>query len=251
MAITDNMISYWKMDESSGNAADSVGSNTAVNTNVTYGTGKINNGAIFTSNNKRFTCGTGIAPSTALSISFWFNPQSNNLTNLGPVFVFKGNDGVDFGSFLMDGDSNNRVRFGCIAAHATPTIVYGYSPTITVNNNWYHCVGVYNGSNITVYMNGVAGTPQSYSNGIDTYTINTYLGNTNSTRTFNGYLDEVGMWSRALTSTEVTTLYNGGNGLQYPFTTTNVKNVDGLAYASVKSKNGLALASIKNFNGLA
>lgn len=35
------------------------------------------------------------------------------------------------------------------------------------------------------------------------------------------------------------------------YTTTSIKNVNGLAVASVKSKNGLAIASIKNFNGLA
>ena len=48
MALTDNLVSYWKLDESSGNAADSVGSNTLTNTNtVTYSAGKINNGADF------------------------------------------------------------------------------------------------------------------------------------------------------------------------------------------------------------
>jgi hypothetical protein len=33
-----------------------------------------------------------------------------------------------------------------------------------------------------------------------------------------GLIDEVGIWSRALTGAEVTSLYNGGAGLQYPFT---------------------------------
>jgi hypothetical protein len=35
---------------------------------------------------------------------------------------------------------------------------------------------------------------------------------------FNGSIDEVGIWSRALTSSEVTSLYNSGSGRQYPFT---------------------------------
>jgi hypothetical protein len=30
-------------------------------------------------------------------------------------------------------------------------------------------------------------------------------------------LDEVGFWTRALSAAEVTSLYNSGNGLQYPF----------------------------------
>ena len=32
-----------------------------------------------------------------------------------------------------------------------------------------------------------------------------------------GLIDEVGIWTRALTSSEVTELYNSGSGLQYPF----------------------------------
>jgi hypothetical protein len=39
-----------------------------------------------------------------------------------------------------------------------------------------------------------------------------------------GDIDEVGIWSRVLTSTEVTQLYNGGAGLQYPFTNGNNRN---------------------------
>jgi len=34
---------------------------------------------------------------------------------------------------------------------------------------------------------------------------------------FPGYIDELGIWSRALTSDERTALYNGGDGLQYPW----------------------------------
>jgi hypothetical protein len=47
MALTDNLLEYFKFDESSGDATGSVASLSAVNTSVTYGTGKINNGAIY------------------------------------------------------------------------------------------------------------------------------------------------------------------------------------------------------------
>jgi hypothetical protein len=35
---------------------------------------------------------------------------------------------------------------------------------------------------------------------------------------WDGLIDEVGFWKRVLTADERTTLYNGGNGLAYPFT---------------------------------
>ena len=34
---------------------------------------------------------------------------------------------------------------------------------------------------------------------------------------FNGNIDEVAIWGRVLTPTEVSTLYNNGKGLSYPF----------------------------------
>lgn len=37
-------------------------------------------------------------------------------------------------------------------------------------------------------------------------------------RHMNGDIDEIGIWSRIITSGEVTSLYNSGAGLAYPFT---------------------------------
>jgi hypothetical protein len=34
---------------------------------------------------------------------------------------------------------------------------------------------------------------------------------------FDGLIDEIGLWRRVLTADERTQLYNGGNGLTYPF----------------------------------
>ena len=46
-SLLNGLVSYWKLDETSGNAVDNIGGNTGVNTNVTYAAGKINNGAVF------------------------------------------------------------------------------------------------------------------------------------------------------------------------------------------------------------
>jgi hypothetical protein len=34
---------------------------------------------------------------------------------------------------------------------------------------------------------------------------------------FDGTIDEVGIWNRSLSSSEVSELYNGGSGASYPF----------------------------------
>ena len=43
------------------------------------------------------------------------------------------------------------------------------------------------------------------------------LGTTTSPEEFDGIMDEVGIWNRVLSDSEITELYNGGAGLTYPF----------------------------------
>lgn len=194
MALTDNLISYWKLDESSGNASDSVGSNTLTNSNVTYATGKINNGAVFNSTSDTLI-GTSI--SNPLSFSFWYNVTQGNsvtyLANASPDNTIQSNSS-GFTWQIYDGTSNRNF-------------------TTTVKNaTWTHVVFVYNGTGYLLYENGTY---------IETVTSNQIsfdkIGRSGSN--INGTIDEVGIWGRALTSGEVTTLYNSGTGLQYPFIT--------------------------------
>jgi hypothetical protein len=85
MALTDNLVSYWKLDESSGNAADSVGSNTGTNVgSIAYSAGKINNGATMGSS-KRFDCGvTGIniTGKQAFTFAMWAKVSSYTSQNM-------------------------------------------------------------------------------------------------------------------------------------------------------------------------
>ena len=74
MALTDNLVSYWKLDESSGDAVDAVASLSAVNTSVTYSAGKINNGAVYNgSAYHTIADNAAIKPSSDISISCWVN----------------------------------------------------------------------------------------------------------------------------------------------------------------------------------
>ena len=69
---------------------------------------------------------------------------------------------------------------------------------------------------------------------------------------FAGTIDEVGIWSRALTSTEVTSLYNGGAGFQYPFVTAsgpaNLKSLNTNLKANIKSINTNLIANVKSLD---
>ena len=88
---------------------------------------------------------------------------------------------------------------------------YTVNGTHDVINGWNHIVVVYNSSSFLadLYLNGVLDMEDIY------YSDNVYIGG-NSTFLY----DELATWNRALTTDDISTLYNGGTGVFYPDFTT-------------------------------
>jgi len=221
MALTDNLVSYWKLDESSGNAADSVGSNTLTNNNSTaYATGKINNGADFENSSSQYLSiadGTqsGLDITGDLSISFWWKPESHTgFTWLVSKYLIAGNQ-RSYGVYY---DTGNTLYF-VFSNNGTATSGAGYSFTPS-DGTWYHIVIAYNSSGVqTIYVNGSSiGTTSSLATSIFNSSADFWVGGGNNDPDVDGVIDEVGIWSRTLTEVEVGQLYNLTSGLQYPFT---------------------------------
>ncbi len=216
------LISYWKLDESSGNAVDSVGSNTLTNNNsVTYGAALINNGANFgTSNtNKSLSKGSIITPLTSVSIQCWV--KVNTLIPSGTTYgLFEQEDdtnAVIMGVLYDENSGSPRIRADYHKNNVSDNYVY-YTTTMTTSV-WHHIVITYDGSTFTLYFDGVSrGTPLTISGGgSGSVSGNEFtIGEMPRFGSFASMIsDESGIWNRALTSGEVTTLYNGGAGLAY------------------------------------
>ena len=79
MSLLTGLVSYWKLDESSGNAADAHASNTLTNNNtVGYSAAKINNGADYgAGNTNKYLRNSGDLignyQADIFSISLWLN----------------------------------------------------------------------------------------------------------------------------------------------------------------------------------
>jgi hypothetical protein len=233
MALTDGIVSYWKLDESSGNATDSHGPNNLANSGVTYQAGKINNGALFDSGSDTLliTDGaqSGLDFSTEFTISCWVKFNSLPVYGASESWLVSKWQNPPAGSASY-----------CLSLEAHP-ITYGdYMITIGTSTDgnsirnasygktsyntglWYHIVAVYDSGAISVYRDNVALSVQVGSavfypirNGAASFRVGCgYLG---SALRLDGMMDEVGVWGRALTIQEVSKLYNNGTGLQYPF----------------------------------
>lgn len=212
-SLLTGLVSYYKLDESSGNAADSVGSYTLTNNSVTYAAAKINNGAVFNGSSSKFDASSGALPASGdFSISFWYYGNSASGLIFGDWIGAKRN-------IFIYATSNSIALYrggGDATQSASPTT----STTIS-NNTWTHVVFTQSGTTGTVYINGTSNATSNltYTGGASTgNTVNFgYYNNGSPSAYINATLDEIGTWNRALTSTEVTSLYNAGTGLQYPF----------------------------------
>lgn len=217
MALSDNLLSYYKLDESSGNASDSVGSNTLTNVGTaTYSSAKINNGVDLNGSSQYLNGGNVLNLTTgAWTFSAWIK-----VTTTGSYEFIGGRSESGFSSdWYMRVTNTNKAEIE-FRNGASADLVIG---AVTVaDNTWHHIVGLRNGTNVLLYVDGSAdgsATDNNYncSNSLDFHLGADSAGALNFK--FNGQIDEVGIWNRALSSTEITELYNAGAGKQYPFAT--------------------------------
>lgn len=224
MALTNNLVAYWKLDESTGNASDSSGNGkTLTNNSVSYSAGKINNAGNFNGSNGQFSrSDMGLAPGF-ISISFWVKPTSlptsGNFMSMIARYANFGTYGYDFR--LHNDAGTQKIQF---TTGATYTVT---SSTTLSTSVWSHLAVTADGSNMYLYLNGSQIATSAVST-LGSENIDFFIGAINYgagiQRYFNGSIDEVGIWSRALSGAEVTQLYNSGAGLSYPFTSPNTSN---------------------------
>lgn len=115
-------------------------------------------------------------------------------------------------------------------------------------DTWYHIVGVYDGSNLKVFIDGSqVGNSSAYSSAIETTNNNLYIGSSGSSHYLNGYLDETVIYDDALSPSEITTRYNFFYGqIKKPYLTKNSDGIYYLFYEDVTPTNHYLKVSYEN-----
>lgn len=255
MALTDNLVSYYKMqgnanDELGTNNGSTVGTITFSDANGIIGNGAGMSGASPLANYINLGTGSTLLP-TAITINGWGKYAAP--VELQGMFFGRYRSTGDKLIFIMAERSTNKVTW--IASASTDKVVTG--TTVLTAGNWYMFTLTYDSTNgLKTYINASSDGTDTANGDLNTGAIvGAYLGGdpsgTNNGRPWKSAIDEVGIWSRALSGAEITSLYNSGAGLTYPFSSTSIKTWNGLADASTKTYNGLARGSVKTWNGLA
>lgn len=224
MALTDNIVAYWKLDEESGTRFDEVGSNDlADNNTVLFDTGIIGNAADFELSNTEYL---SIADNADLSmgdidfsITLWVNMESDGSVDM---YILNKWEGSDREYFLRYTQSTDTFTFRIRNGDDSGNINVSWSATLTTGV-WYF-VFIYHdatANEIGISINDGIVVTIAASLGVRDGTADFGLGVTDVGTTpsdpFDGLIDEGGIWKRVLTGAEVTELYNGGAGITYPF----------------------------------
>ena len=213
MALIDNLIRYYKLDEISGTTVtDATGTSNGTNSGATVNsTGVINSGYDFNSNNDHINTNLAINPSTTdYSISFWVNPDSTT------------------GKKIVSTDYDNNAPRGFQVYNEGTELVISTGANVSTSSGAGYSSSAY--QHIVVVLGQGTDNSYIYRNGVEVLNFTGDFNNVSKTLylcsrvgaetniTFLGDMDEVGIWNRALTSSEVGDLHNSGAGLKYPFT---------------------------------
>lgn len=230
-SLLTNITGYWKFDEPSGNAADATGNSlTLTNTNtVTYVAGKINNAGHFVGASSQKESRLDLSGTTAggaITVAAWYKVNTAPSASSQIVIDVASSATSPYISYILSYVDTAGTK--TISFNRQKQAVANQAITSTQNlgtGTYHYLVGTYDGANANLYLDGtlVAGPTAISGNGAGPNDANneTVVGALHSAQgSFaTGDIDEPAVWSRALTAAEVTSLYNAGTGLQYPFGT--------------------------------
>ncbi len=229
--IQDRLVDYWKFNETSGtNAANSAtnGLPATVYGTSTWTNGQVGGAFAFDGSSSYMFVSNYAKPTAAMAASAWVNiPSSGAFTILqnadGPITVTDGQF-----SFGISQDGAGNAVLGATVVIGAKIITLTSVTNITVAS-WHHVAFTADGAQLRLFLDGQQAGSADYLGSITPSSIPSWLSigaslATDNTVTppvigpsatgpnyFSGSLDELALWHRALSASEVAALYAAGN----------------------------------------
>ena len=230
ISVADGLIAYWDFSEQSvdGNSIADLSGNghTLTASNISYAAGITSKGRALvfngTTSSRAYMTDDILPRSAPETICAWFYQPSYKSMGLIAVGAYGGNtpyrNNVLYLQAERSGYSGNGIIFG-IRNDSDSTYHFAAKPAdlpSTFIDNWHFAVGIWANSKLSVYVDSVligqVDVPAAFTLGspwgmADKWGFNFAIGATDDYAP-NGRVAEVRLYSRALTSEEITTLYN-------------------------------------------
>ncbi len=217
------LVSYYKLDENAANTLvlDSVLLNngtSSTNTNNLFDVNGIINSAFdfesTNSENVKINNGAGVGEDLDLledfSFSLWIKLESVGGGEHGYMIGKRSAGGFQY-VFRVENSGNIHLSLLTTGGAIADTNALSLA-------TWYHVVVTRDDDGNTIfYINGTA-KDSAASNSVSHVNTDVFLADSElhqANTIFDGVMDEVGIWNRILTPSEVTQLYNGGSGISF------------------------------------
>lgn len=221
--LPDGLVHYWRLDESSGATtfADyiagldtSLVGSSPINI-VTPPDSKVGNAVDFNGTNQRLVTAASGNPTTGLTVMAWVNADDLSATGTAAPdqgIVSKRN------AFILEVEENgDRISF---SVYRPDNTFVEFEPPVPENlivaGSWYHVAASWDASTqqSSLYLNGqfIASetTIAALNNSNEPYNIGWTFDFSSGQRFFDGRIDEVAIYDRALTSAEIARQYQAG-----------------------------------------
>ncbi len=221
-AADPDLAAYWNFDEGSGTTAfDSSGNGNdgVFNGDPQWVAGKYG-GALEFNGDDYLNCGNGdsLQIQDEITIAFWFQVDSFQIT--WEAFMTKGDDSYRSG---RGGGTGNATHLGISGTSVGDGNGFFNGTVIVTDGQWHHYAATYDGVEARIYIDGVLDVTSPGTGQINISTYDFWIGcnSQNTDRLLTGLLDDVCIYSRALTDTEILVVMSGA-GVDYPFASTPI-----------------------------
>ncbi|GEM_PF-5156699 len=183
-------------------------SNNGYNIRATYTDGKFGDALSFSNNYIVIPDSSSLKPKSAITLEAWIKPsQRNSWTKIiSKDYRADGSWNNPYASYALAASNDNGKPYFDLTTNGVISSVI--ANTALENGKWYHVVGVYNGTNMSIYINGVLENTTAKSGDIDYHaqTSDISIGTRSPytvSENFIGSIDEVNIYNRALTPAEI------------------------------------------------
>lgn len=216
-----DLTAYYRFDDATGTSASDAGPNGLTGTwsgtlSGQWGTGKLRGCGVFNGTDRIVTVtdATALHFTQQITISLWLNPSSTQPAFATPI-------GKNSSYWLEHSGTANQNQYVWFLNNGSDQQIGGYVALTAAT--WTHLALTYDGTTAKTYVNGTISQSSAVSPSIATNTNNLVFGNrVGFTRFYNGSMDEVGLWPRALSGEEIGSLYNSGTGTTYGIAATEI-----------------------------
>lgn len=204
--ITNGLVAWWKLNGDTNNSVGSANATNSGGTSATGQTGKSNTAFAFNGTNAAASAASNFGLGTTnITISCWiYNPTATNSGGFVKVGD-TGGYGIGIGNATLDNTSPGTKLI--MVYEGVRWIVTGTN----VGTGWHHVVMVIDGGGIpTAYLDGVSAGSYPGAGPNAPSSVYTYFGAGGYGRYLNGTVDDVRLYNRPLSQSEILSLYSAG-----------------------------------------